>query len=482
MNVLSNVFISSGHNKLRLLDVYFNTLIEKIEPYSDVLVDWSDIDNKEKLKTFAKGIVNKEHSENDIVFDGNYKILIPGSIDSHVHFNTPGFEERDDFTHASKAALFGGVTTVFDMPCTSIPPVTSKNNFNVKKNALNGESFIDYFFWGGIRGEDFNGIELIRKQVKELNDCGVVGFKAYVISGMNKFSDLSYEQMKFVAECVKENNSILAVHAEDKELISKRRSLAISQNRNDWRAYCSARDDEVEAKAISNLISIAKETGCRIHIVHLSSEKGLELIKKARKEGLNITTETCPHYLYFIQSDFENEHICNYLKTAPPVKLEHDRKALWEGLRDGTISFVTTDHAGCDPEKEKTSNNFWEVYGGNPGVQHRVQFLFSEGFLKGKINLSTTVKLLTEGISDVFRLNNKGKLVNGFDADFTLIDLYERQKVKALDMHSKGKYTPFEDVTFNSVIDKVFLRGELLLNEGKFVNGELKGKLQTIIH
>jgi len=482
MNVLSNVFISSGHNKLQLVDVYFDTVIKRIEPHSKVVVEWADIDNKEKLETFVNGIVNREHSENDIAYDGNYKLLIPGSIDSHVHFNTPGFEERDDFTHASKAALFGGVTTVFDMPCTSKPPLTSNNNFEVKKNAVNGKSYVDYFFWGGIRGEDFSDKELVKKQIAELADCGVVGFKAYVISGMNLFSDLTYKQMKFAADCVKENNSILAVHAEDKKLVSKRRSLAISQNRNDWKAYCNARDDQVEATAVSNLINIAQETGCRIHIVHLSSVKGLELIRKARKVGLNITTETCPHYLYFTKNDFENKHIRNYLKTAPPVKLEHDREALWEGLRDGTISFVTTDHAGCNPEKEKTSENFWEVYGGIPGVQHRVQFLFSEGFLKGKINLSTTVKLLSEGVSKVFQLNNKGELVNRLDADFTLINLHKRQEIKALDMFSKGKYTPFENVTFNSVIDKVFLRGELLLDDGKLVNRELKGKLQTTIH
>lgn len=482
MNVLCNVFISSGHNKLQMVDVYFDTMIEKIEPYSDVLVDWSDIDNEEKLKNFAKCCIDKKFSENNIVYNGGYKLLIPGSIDSHVHFNTPGFEERDDFTHASKAALFGGVTTVFDMPCTSIPPVTSKNNFNVKKNAVNGKSYVDYFFWGGIRGEDFTDKELIRKQVKELSSCGVVGFKAYVISGMNKFSDLSYEQMKFAAECVQENNAILAVHAEDKELISTRKSQAVSQDRNDWKDYCHAGDDEAEAKAISNLINIAKETGCRLHIVHLSSEKGLVLIKKAREKGLNITTETCPHYLYFTQNDFENEHIRNYLKTAPPVKLEYDRDTLWEGLKDGTISFVTTDHAGCNPEKEKSSTNFWDVYGGIPGVQHRVQFLFSEGFMKGKINLFTTIKLLSEGVSDVFGLKNKGRLVNGYDADFTLIDLHKSQQIKALDMYSKGKYTPFESVTFNSVIDKVFLRGDLLLDEGKLINEEMQGKLQTIIH
>jgi len=303
--------------------------------------------------------------------------------------------------------------------------------------------------------------------------------KAYTISGMDSFSDLSYSQMKYAAECVKESKSILAVHAEDKELVAKGKSLSISQNKNDWKAYCDARDDNAEAKSINNLIIIAKETGCRIHIVHLSSQKGLELIKKAKKEGLNITTETCPHYLYFTQKDFENRSINIYLKTAPPVKLEHDRDALWEGLRDGTISFLTTDHAGCDPEKEKVSDNFWEVYGGIPGVQHRVQFLFSEGFLKGKIDLETTVTMLSNGITDVFHLKRKAKLKSGYDADFTLIDLYNSYKIRTSDMYSKGKYTPFDGITLNAVIDRVFLRGKMLLENGNLLNSELEGKLQT---
>ena len=146
MNVLSNVFISSGFNKLQLIDVYFNDVIEKSEPYLNAIVDWADIDNKEKLNAFIQSIKRRSYSENLIVNDGDYKILLPGSIDSHVHFNSPGFEERDDFTHASKAALFGGVTTVFDMPCTSKPTVVSKNNFDIKRKVVNNRSYVDYFF------------------------------------------------------------------------------------------------------------------------------------------------------------------------------------------------------------------------------------------------------------------------------------------------------------------------------------------------
>ncbi len=189
--------------------------------------------------------------------------------------------------------------------------------------------------------------------------------------------------------------------------MSKEELNCKSAGRNDWRAYCAARDDKAEAKAIKLLIDIAEKTECRIHIVHLSSRLGLDLIREAQSNGLKVTSETCPQYLFFTQEDFNNPKISAYLKTAPPVKNKIDRDALWEGLKDGTLSFVVTDHAGCDPKKEKTSENFWEVYGGIPGVEHRVPFLFSEGFLKNRLTLSQTIKLLSSNVADYFNLKTK---------------------------------------------------------------------------
>jgi allantoinase len=256
----------------------------------------------------------------------------------------------------------------------------------------------------------------------------------------------------------------MVVHAEDKNLIVERRTASKNAIQDNWQAYCSARDDEAEARAIKLLISVAEETGCKIHVVHLSSKLGLDLIREAQNKGLKITSETCPHYLFFTQDDFNNQKISTYLKTAPPVKNRIDREALWDGLKDGTLSFVVTDHAGCDPVKEKSSNNFWEIYGGIPGVEHRIPFLFSEGFLKNRLTLSQTIQLLSSNVADYFNLNNKGYIKEGFDADFALINLWDKQVINSTNMHSKGKYTPFEGVTFNSVVEKTFLRGELIMN------------------
>ncbi|MCW8804813.1 MAG: amidohydrolase family protein, partial [Ignavibacteriaceae bacterium] len=318
--------------------------------------------------------------------------------------------------------------------------------------------------YGGVCGNDFDNNLNIEEQIKDLSKKGVAVFKTYLISGMNTFTDLNEERILQTAKWIEKSGKPMAVHAEDKKRIVERRDAAKSAGQNNWQAYCSARDDKAEAKAIKLLIEIAEKTGCRIHVVHLSSKLGLDLIKEAQSKGLKVTSETCPQYLFFTQEDFYNLQISAFLKTAPPVKSKIDREALWQGLKDGTLSFVVTDHAGCNPEKEKSSKNFWEVYGGIPGVEHRVPFLFSEGFLKNRLTLSQTIKLLSTNVEDYFNLKNKGYIKEGYDADFALINLWDKQVVKSKEMHSKGKYTPFEDFTFNAVVEKTFLRGELIMN------------------
>jgi allantoinase len=472
--LLKNVFISAYENYLSLADVHFHERIKKIEYKSDK-VHWIDIDTIEKRKKILDNSVKKNKLIAGDELDGKLNLLVPGGIDSHVHFNTPGFEQREDFDHASLAAAIGGTTTIIDMPCTSLPPVTNRENLLNKNKALLGRSFVDYAFWGGVRGSDFNSKSEIKEQIYELADSGVAGFKAYFISCMETFEDLSFDQMKETAFITKKTNMPLAVHAEDKNLVITREKSLKSQNKNSWADYCVSRDVAAELEAVSNMIKIAKETKARIHIVHLSSKSALELIRNAKKDGLNVTAETCPHYLYFTQEHFKNEKIRNSLKTAPPVKLWEDREALWEGLKDGTLEFVVTDHAGSDPKRDKSSNNFWEVYGGIPGVEHRVPFLFSEGFLKNKLTLEDTIKLLSSRQADYYNLKTKGKIEVGFDADFCLLNLWKSKKISAENMFCKGKQTPFEGVNLNAVVEATFLRGEIIEEQGNKKSSTKKG-------
>lgn len=464
VKILKNVFLSTDENRLKIVDIQFSNHIERIIDKTSKEINWQEINSLEKRKEVVKHLEEIEYPSNAKIYDGEFLIAIPGGIDSHVHFDTPGFEDRDDFEHGSTAAAFGGVTSVIDMPCTSLPPVTNKNNFEVKLKATKNRSLVDYSFYGGVCGNDFDNNLNSEEQIKDLSEKGVAAFKTYLISGMNTFIDLDEARILQSAKWIKQTGKPMAVHAEDKKMIVERISAAKSSGKNDWQAYCSARDDQAEAKAIKLLVNIAEKTGCRIHVVHLSSKLGLDVIKEAQSKGLKITSETCPQYLFFTQKDFNNPKISAYLKTAPPVKNKIDKEALWEGLKDGTLSFVVTDHAGCDPQKEKSSKNFWEVYGGIPGVEHRVPFLFSEGFLKNRLTLSQTIKLLSSNVADYFNLKSKGYIKERYDADFALINPWDKQVVKSKEMHCKGKYTPFEGITFNSIVEKTFLRGKLIMN------------------
>ncbi len=474
MKVLKNILLSVGGNKLQPADIYFSGVIKKVRFRSDAIC-WQEISDKKLKNKIARKISTVKYPANAEVIDGKWMFAMPGAVDAHVHFNTPGFEEREDFEHASFAAAVGGVTTVIDMPCTSIPPVTNLKNMKKKLRALKKRSYVDYAFWGGVRSEDLraeNGKAIVKKQIDELSEAGVVGFKVYVISGMTEFSDLTYDEILTAAKLIKPTGKPMGVHAEDKGLVENKRKRLQNAGKNSWEAYCEARSVRAESKAVGELMKIAEISGAKIHIVHLSSLAGLKKIKSAQVNGALVTAETCPHYLYFTQDDFNNEAIRNYLKTAPPVKFGKDKTALWKGLERGEISFVTTDHAGCNPKKEKTSDNFWEVYGGIPGVEHRVPFLLSEGFMNGKLTLEQTVKLLSTNAAKFYGLKTKGEITAGFDADIALINLWKEKIVKGKEMHSKGKFTPFEDVTFGVVVEKTILRGSVIdrlhLN-GKFI-------------
>jgi len=466
IRILKNVFVNTERNKLKLCNIFFTDKFERIEQIGNKEFDWSEISDKNDRERILFQINNNISGNDTDVIDGADNLAIPGAIDAHVHFNTPGFEDREDFEHGSNAAASGGVTTVIDMPCTSIPPVTSKENFNTKLAALKNRSLIDFKFWGGVSGNLFDDINKIRNNIFDLASMGVAGFKAYLLSGMESFTDLTLEQMKMTAKIINETGLPLAVHAEDKEYVETRMNESI-RNKKGWIDYWNSRSVEAEVLAVRNMYEIAKATDCKIHIVHLSSKAALKIVRDAKEEGINLTAETCPHYLHFTKENFEDLKISNFLKTAPPVKNVEDKEALWEGLAEGTIEFVTTDHAGCDPLKEKSSQNFWEVYGGIPGVEHRVPFLFSEGFLKKRLNLEQTIDFLCSNPAQFFNLKGKGNLKIGNDADLALINLWDKIKIDSSKMLSKGKYTPLEGAEFSAKVTATILRGKLIYSNKK---------------
>lgn len=462
IRVLSNVFTNITGNKFKLSDIFFDEHIVNIIPKMTVSVLWDEISTKEKLDAFINKLNLHALEPNPTIIDGQYLLAIPGGIDSHVHFNTPGYENQEDFEHGSQAAAYGGTTTVIDMPFPSFPPVTTLENLRFKLLNIQQKSLVDFALWGGIDGKDFLENINVQRQIDGLSKAGVTGFKCYLISENESIGDLNKMQLQVVADLVSQSKKILAVHSEEKELVHLKTQFIQKQGRNDWHSYCEVRDDKTEMQAIRNVLDAAKRTKCKTLIVHISSEMGINLIRNAKKEGINISAETCPHYLHFTEKDFDNTAISNYLKTDPPVKKENDREALWEGIKDGTISFVSSGHSGCNPQIEKSSENFWEVTSGIPGVEHRVAYLLSEGFIKGKLTAEQAIHLLSTSPADYFGLTQKGKLEVGKDADITLVNLWEKETIKSENMHSKGQYTPFEGTTFNAATEKTILKGKII--------------------
>lgn len=429
-------------------------LIKNAQIYNCDQTQVNDIMFDDKIIKIAENIPDTNVKD---VIDLKGKLLIPGCIDAHVHFNDPGFTERENFTTGSTAAALGGITTIIDMPCTSIPAVTNKKNLLKKLSVVDSKALVDYAFWGGLRGND---LPPSPEEIRELWEAGVVGFKIYTISGMDTFKSLSYDEIAQIFQLFPE--ILFAFHAEDKEVINNSIKSFTKEQLARFENYVKTRPIEAEIKAVENIISKLNDEN-KVHFVHISSKKAAEIIIKNKND---ITFETCPHYLQFTSDDFAK--LRGKLKTAPPVRFDKDKEFLRACCKDDTLDFITTDHAGCNYESGKISEDFSNVYNGIPGTQLMIPYLFSEFFLKEEISLKRMIELTSQNAAQRYGLfPNKGSLEIGTDADFTVIDLHRSFTVDESKLKSIGKYSPFNGTKFSCSIDKTIVRGELVYDSVK---------------
>ena len=345
----------------------------------------------------------------DDIIDAEGFHVLPGGIDAHVHFNTPGFELREDFYHGSCFAASGGITTVIDMPCTSLPPVTSLANLKHKLLAVKKQSVVDYAFYGGVNGNDLDDF---RSKMQELAPF-VAGFKCYLKSGMDSFGSVSYEILAEVLKMSKELKLPVLLHAEDKAFIDE--AEAREQKKGAGAAnYYRSRPALAEIIAVRKAAKLAQKTGGDLHIVHISSFDGA---MAARRNGASV--ETCPHYLAFSLVDFGKQG--SILKVAPTLKLGK-REKLWKLVREGKIDFVTSDHAASRIE-DKSTGSIWTDYSGIAGSGMLLPYMYSEGYKRTRIGLRKLVELICEKPAERFGLSDrKGEIAVGMDADFVIID------------------------------------------------------------
>ncbi len=399
-----------------------------------------------------------ELPEDGQVIDASGLWILPGGIDPHVHFDDPGYTDREDFYHGTAAAAAGGITTVIDMPCTSIPEVTSLDNLKRKLDVIQKKAVVDFGLHGGVSGQVYE--EGYWRRMEELAEF-VTGFKTYFISGMDTFHRLNHFQFKNVLEAARDLGKVVLLHAEDYDYVLHATEYARKLKDSPHSFYLS-RPEISELLAVASAAIIAEETDAQLHIVHIATAHAAAMIA----DYDNITCETEPHYLAFTLEDFES--MGSILKTVPIVKSPENKPLLWEYLADGIIDFVASDHAPA-PNDQKFTGSIWTDYAGIPGTQTLFPLVFSEGYMKKRLTLKRLLEVTSENAARRFGLfHRKGSIDIGKDADLIFIDPQARWKVDtSSEFYSKGKITPFEGMEFTGRIEMTMVRGKVVYRRGE---------------
>jgi allantoinase len=402
------------------------------------------------------------------VLDASGLLVLPGAIDPHVHFDTPGYTDHEDFTCGSMAAASGGVTCVMDMPDTSIPPVIDRAGLMAKLRVVNDMAVVDFGLWGGVSGNAFRA-NAWRSHIRSLKQEGVVGIKCYLLSSMSAFEHLMPLELVEVMRRASELRMLVGLHAEDRETIQRRTASLMTSGRFDAKAYYESRCDPAELDGVRHGIAIAIETRCPLHIVHMASAAAVDAAAEARRGGADISMETCAHYLAFSNDDFAEKGAL--LKTAPVVKTKQDSQKLWERLASGVVDFVASDHAPC-AEKEKQTGSIWTDYAGVPGTGLLLPYAFSEGCAKGRLTLQRLTEVTSSAAARRFGIfPRKGAIAAGSDADLAFVDPGGSLTVRGRDSSSKGKLTPFEGMELKGRVVRTMCRGAVV-----YEMGEIKAK------
>ena len=386
--------------------------------------------------------------------------VLPGLIDIHVHFNEPGRTEWEGAATGSRALAAGGGTLFFDMPLNSSPCTIGPMEFDQKIAALERSSVTDFALWGGIVPGNYDSLA-------PLSERGVIGFKAFMTdSGLPEFprsDDLTlYEGMREAA-CL---GLPVAVHAESDELIQSLTSRVAAAGLNGIRDYLGSRPVLAEVAAIQRAALMAEETGAKLHIVHVSSGRGVAAALEARARGVDIAIETCPHYLFFTKEDMER--IGAVAKCSPPLRNTHERDRLWDALLRGAVNVVASDHSPAPPEMKRDAN-FFRVWGGIAGGQSTLAVLLTAGHHERGLPLTRIADLIAAWPARRFLLAHKGRIAVGNDADLTLVDLAASYTLQESSLLQRHRMSPYIGRSFRGAVRQTLLRGQPIFVDGKIV-------------
>ena len=382
--------------------------------------------------------------------------VLPGLVDTHVHVNEPGRTEWEGFVTGTRAAAAGGVTTLIDMPLNSIPATTTVSALRLKLQAAAPVALVDYGFWGGVVPGNVDDLE-------PLLDAGALGFKCFLVpSGVDEFAHVGESDLRPAMQRLAARDAVLLAHAELPGPIAR---TAPQGDPRRYATWLASRPEDAEVEAIELLLRLSEETGCRVHVVHLSAATALPIIERARRAGARITVETCPHYLTFAAEAVPDGSTA--YKCAPPLRSAANREQLWDGLARGIIDLVATDHSPAPPAlKRLDSGDFMAAWGGIASLELSLAVVWSGARARGHA-LDDVARWLCGAPARLAGLDRKGRIAPGCDADLVIFDPEAEWTVEPVRLRQRHPITPYAGMTLQGKVRQTFLRGVSIYENGR---------------
>jgi len=387
--------------------------------------------------------------------------LLPGLVDSHVHINEPGRSEWEGFSTATRAAAAGGYTMLVDMPLNCVPATTEVSALEAKRRAAQGQSRVDWAAWGGV-------VQGNHEKIESLAKAGVLGFKCFLVHpGIEEFTMVGESDLRAALPHVARTGLPLLVHAELPGPVAEATESLQDADWTRYATYWQSRPDEAEVAAIRLMLSLCREYGFRLHIVHLATGLALDMLRAARAEGVLVTVETCPHYLHLDAEMIPDR--ATQCKCAPPIRDRANCEQLWQGLKEGVIDLVVTDHSPCPPAMKRISEgDFRSAWGGIASLSLALPVMWTEAQKRG-FSLTEIARWMAERPARLAGCEaHKGRIAAGYDADFVVFDPEAEFTVTQDQLHQRHAVSPYLGEKLRGRVKRTYLRGRAVFCDGEF--------------